>query len=90
MNEDQFESLRGSFDSTFTEDVMNKIRSERMLGHRVMNRLTNFSIGLAAASIILFVSLNFAGIQNREIESIISLSEYSDFELNEMDYFNNE
>lgn len=95
MEKEFYKNLKSSFDSDFTDRVMNRVEAEVKKGvspkqHRFTTRLVRFSISAAAASVLLFVGINFNNLKNNGLDGVMGLSEYSDYELSQMDYFTEE
>ena len=89
MDKNLFKGLNKQFDAGFTDEVMNRIMAESVAkssASKVIRLISNWSVALAAASVLLFGVMSYSG-GDFDIDQFMGLSEYSDFELGEMDYF---
>jgi hypothetical protein len=88
MEADKFDILKKEFSADFTDRVMDEVHSNHdQIGGPGQVRLLNIFATAAAACLLLFGSYVLYKGGGLDVESQTGLSQYSDFELNTMDYY---
>lgn len=91
ISESDFSGLKKSFGDDFTASVMDRVNAEvQGSKSKTVKLLSNLAIVAAAACIVLIAYIGFTGEGEFDTDSFMGLSEYSDFDLQETGYFEDE